>query len=58
MTTIELQKTFKPKTGKNKHWFYRDKDTLTDSERKEADAYWELFLKEWKSAKNKNADSM
>lgn len=48
MTSLELQKTFRPKSGKNKHWFYKSIADFTPKEKKECDAYWAVFLKEWK----------
>ena len=48
MTTEQLQKTFRPKTGKKQHWFYKKFIHLTKQEIKQADDYWDLFMKEWK----------
>ena len=48
----KIRQTFKPKTGPNKHWFYKHIDDVTPEEMKQADAYFEVFFNEWRAIMN------
>lgn len=44
--------TFKPKTGSNKHWFYKHINDVTPQEKKQADIYFSLFFEELRAKLN------
>jgi hypothetical protein len=41
-----ILQTFKPKTGKNKHWFYRHPNTYTDKEKQESATFISMVVNE------------